>query len=78
MLTLLKTDEQPGLQIWLDGRFVDVPPRSGTFIVNLGDMLERCNMAVLSGMVTCKTCLAQYAASRGCPCRPQSHALLHL
>ncbi|CAL5218902.1 g645 [Coccomyxa viridis] len=41
MLTLLKTDEHPGLQIWSGGKFVDVPPRPGTFIVNLGDMLER-------------------------------------
>ncbi len=46
MLTLLKTDEHPGLQIWSGGKFVDVPPRPGTFIVNLGDMLERCDIAV--------------------------------
>ncbi len=44
MLTLLATDDAPGLQIWLHsaGRFVDVPPKPGAFIVNLGDMLERC------------------------------------
>ncbi len=42
MLTLLKTDDAPGLQIWSGGHFVDVPPRPGAFIVNLGDMLERC------------------------------------
>ncbi|CAL8469967.1 g9509 [Coccomyxa elongata] len=41
MLTLLKTDDAPGLQIWSHGRFVDVPPKPGAFIVNLGDMLER-------------------------------------
>jgi isopenicillin N synthase-like dioxygenase len=41
MLTLLKTDDHPGLQIWSGGSFVDVPPKHGTFIVNLGDMLER-------------------------------------
>ena len=41
MLTLLKTDQHPGLQIWSKGHFVDVPPRDGMFIVNLGDMLER-------------------------------------
>ena len=46
MLTLLKTDEHPGLQIWSDGRFVDVPPKPDTFIVNLGDMLERYETAV--------------------------------
>lgn len=41
MLTLLKTDQQPGLQILSGGRFIDVSPKQGTFIVNLGDMLER-------------------------------------
>ena len=41
MLTLLKTDDHPGLQILSGGSFVDVPPKRGTFIVNLGDMLER-------------------------------------
>ena len=46
MLTLLMTDEQPGLQIWSDGEFIDVPPKPGTFIVNLGDMLERCACSV--------------------------------
>lgn len=42
MLTLLRTDGQPGLQIAPDGaRWVDVPPLPGSFIVNLGDMLCR-------------------------------------
>ena len=53
MLTLLKTDEHPGLQIWSGGRFVDVPPRPGTFIVNLGDMLERCDAAVSGEVQPC-------------------------
>jgi isopenicillin N synthase-like dioxygenase len=47
MLTLLRTDQQPGLQIWTGGRFLDVPPKPGAFIINLGDMLERC--AALAG-----------------------------
>ena len=42
MLTLLLTDENKGLQVLTkQGEWVDVPPRKGAFIVNLGDMLER-------------------------------------
>jgi len=42
MITLLLTDDNPGLQIFTkDGEWIDVPPRSGSFVVNLGDMLER-------------------------------------
>ena len=42
MVTLLLTDENPGLQIYTQqGEWVDVPPRPHAFVVNLGDMLER-------------------------------------
>ncbi|KAK9829658.1 hypothetical protein WJX72_007150 [[Myrmecia] bisecta] len=41
MLTVLATDDVPGLQIHVNGEWVDVPPRNGTFIVNLGDMTHR-------------------------------------
>ncbi|GAQ82514.1 hypothetical protein KFL_001140020 [Klebsormidium nitens] len=46
MLTLLKTDSVPGLQICLEKdaenqTWLDVPPVEGAFIVNIGDMLER-------------------------------------
>eukprot|EP00752_Nemacystus_decipiens_P014679 g13075.t1 len=41
MMTLLSTDEVPGLQVRLDGEWLDVPPRKGAFICNLGDMLQR-------------------------------------
>ena len=44
MVTLLATDDQPGLQIYHEGKWVDVPPpgfEGGKFVVNLGDMLER-------------------------------------
>eukprot|EP00903_Cladosiphon_okamuranus_P019798 g18198.t2 len=41
MMTLLATDEVPGLQVRLDGEWLDVPPRKGAFICNLGDMLQR-------------------------------------
>jgi len=44
MLTLLRTDGAPGLQVRPEpgGPWHAVPPRPGAFIVNLGDMLERC------------------------------------
>lgn len=44
MVTLLATDDQPGLQIYHEGNWVDIPPpgfHKGKFVVNLGDMLER-------------------------------------
>lgn len=42
MLTFLRTDGEPGLQICTDGAtWRDVPPLPGAFIVNLGDMLGR-------------------------------------
>lgn len=33
--------ELPGLQILLHGEWIDVPPRRGAFICNVGDMLQR-------------------------------------
>lgn len=46
MITLLLNDTNPGLQIEVNGNWIDVPPKSSIedgsmFIVNLGDMLER-------------------------------------
>jgi isopenicillin N synthase-like dioxygenase len=42
MLTLLLTDEHRGLQVQTkQGEWIDISPRKGAFIVNLGDMLER-------------------------------------
>lgn len=42
MITLLLTDENPGLQIQsTDGEWIDAPPMKNAFVVNLGDMLER-------------------------------------
>ena len=42
MVTLLLTDENPGLQIQTkDGLWIDVPPKMGVFVVNIGDMFER-------------------------------------
>lgn len=41
MLTVLATDGTPGLQIHTDGKWQPVEPIPGTFVINLGDMLER-------------------------------------
>ena len=43
ILTILATRE-PGLQLLRGGTWVDVEPIEGTFLVNLGDMLERYGM----------------------------------
>lgn len=40
-LTVLATDDSPGLQINTDGQWQHVKPIPNTFIINLGDMLER-------------------------------------
>mmetsp|Transcript_13633 Transcript_13633/g.29232 ORF Transcript_13633/g.29232 Transcript_13633/m.29232 type:complete len:314 (-) Transcript_13633:207-1148(-) len=42
-LTLLATDEQRGLQIYLEevGEWLDVPPKPGCFVVNSGDLISR-------------------------------------
>lgn len=39
-LTILLEDGTPGLQVLRHGRWHDVPPRPGTLIVNIGDMVE--------------------------------------
>ena len=41
LLTILKQDEVGGLQIKSRGQWIDAPPVPGTFICNIGDMLER-------------------------------------
>jgi isopenicillin N synthase-like dioxygenase len=42
MITILLTDDNPGLQILSKrGKWIDAPPVKDCFIVNLGDMLER-------------------------------------
>ena len=40
-MTLLLTDDQPGLQLFLEGAWVDVPPVPDCLILNVGDLLER-------------------------------------
>ena len=40
-LTLLLQDVQAGLQVeGLDGRWIDAPPIAGSFVVNIGELLE--------------------------------------
>ena len=41
LLTMLKQDATGGLQAKTDGSWVDVPPLDGTFVCNIGDMLDR-------------------------------------
>lgn len=41
LLTLLAQDDRGGLQVETPRGWVDVPPRPGAFVCNLGDMLER-------------------------------------
>lgn len=41
VLTLLLQDEVGGLQVKSQGRWLDAPPIPGSFVCNIGDMLER-------------------------------------
>ena len=41
LLTILKQDDVGGLEVRAGGRWVAAPPRPGTFVCNLGDMLDR-------------------------------------
>ena len=46
-LTILATDNEPGLQICVGKTWVDVEPRAGMFVVNLGDMVDRWDPVLL-------------------------------
>jgi isopenicillin N synthase-like dioxygenase len=41
LMTMLATDDTPGLQIFIDGEWMNVPPRPADFVVNLGDIMQR-------------------------------------
>jgi isopenicillin N synthase-like dioxygenase len=40
MITLLLQDDHGGLQVETPSGWVDVPPRAGTFVINIGEILE--------------------------------------
>eukprot|EP00208_Stichococcus_sp_RCC1054_P002099 CAMPEP_0206147390 /NCGR_PEP_ID=MMETSP1473-20131121/33304_1 /ASSEMBLY_ACC=CAM_ASM_001109 /TAXON_ID=1461547 /ORGANISM="Stichococcus sp, Strain RCC1054" /LENGTH=132 /DNA_ID=CAMNT_0053544299 /DNA_START=27 /DNA_END=422 /DNA_ORIENTATION=- len=39
-MTILKTDETPGLQVFYQGKWLEVPPKKEYFTINLGDMFQ--------------------------------------
>lgn len=41
VLTILRQDAAGGLEVKSEGRWIDAPPLPGTFVCNLGDMLDR-------------------------------------
>lgn len=41
LLTILKQDEAGGLQVKMRGQWIDAPPVPGSFVCNIGDMLDR-------------------------------------
>jgi len=41
LLTLLKQDDVGGLEVRTSRGWIEAPPREGTFVCNIGDMLER-------------------------------------
>ena len=41
ILTILLQDENAGLEVKVNGKWVTAPPVPGTFVCNIGDMLER-------------------------------------
>ena len=50
-LTLLLQDENKGLQVEYDGRWVDVEPIPGTLVVNIGELLELASNGYLRATV---------------------------
>jgi isopenicillin N synthase-like dioxygenase len=79
MITLLLTDEHPGLQIFTkEQKWVDVPPRKGAFIVNLGDMLERWTNGLYHStvhrvIIRNPSATDNYCADEGMPTAGESH-----
>ncbi len=59
VLTVLATDNNPGLQIYTEGQWSHVKPVPGTFVINLGDMLERCAAAHHAAMISANIFMLQ-------------------
>lgn len=53
ILTLLATDSTPGLQVKTGGKWMDVTPVRGAFIVNIGDLLEVSVLCANCVLVNC-------------------------
>ena len=52
MITLLLTDNNPGLQVKLgEDKWLDVPPKEGAFVINIGDMFERWTNGIFQSTV---------------------------
>ena len=51
MITLLLTDDNPGLQVKLSDKWIGVPPKEGAFVVNIGDMFERWTNGVFKSTI---------------------------
>ncbi len=66
MVTLLKTDKSPGLQILRGNTWVDVPPVHGAYIINLGDMLMRCAAAHGASMARSASLDSRAELGSGC------------
>lgn len=47
LLTILSQDQTGGLQIWFQGRWVDVIPIQNTFVINIGDILQNWSSGLL-------------------------------
>jgi isopenicillin N synthase-like dioxygenase len=50
-LTVLLQDDQPGLQVEHEGRWIDATPTPGTFVINVGEVLEMASNGYLRANV---------------------------
>jgi isopenicillin N synthase-like dioxygenase len=50
-VTVLLQDVQAGLQVEYDGTWIDVPPLPGTFVINMGELLELASNGYLRATV---------------------------